>query len=296
MASLKEIRTRITSIRSTRQITSAMKMVSASKLRKVQTNIVHLRRYATILKKITSEALEQIPVDQKSVFAKTRSSGDVLVVCLGSNKGLCGTYNALLIKHTIRELKKLEHQREAARLMVVGKKPALFFQKKGYDLVEADHDLMDKISYESACRFAQKLMDLFLKEHFNRIILVYNRYKNAVVHELTTEQMLPLPEDEVREAAEVDDLPEDDYAVILEPSPQEVGEVIIRRFICYNTYRIMLDASASEHGSRMTAMHKATDNADEMLKTLTLSYNKARQAAVTRELLDIVGGASNGRK
>ncbi len=296
MASLKEIRTRIASIRSTRQITSAMKMVSASKLRKVQTNIVHLRRYATILKKITSEALEQIPVDQKSVFAKTRTSGDVLVICLGSNKGLCGTYNALLIKHTIRELKKLEHQKEVARLMVVGKKPALFFQKKGYKLVEADHELMDKISYESACGFAQKLMALFLKEHFNRIILVYNRFKNAVVHELTAEQILPLPDDEVREAAEVDDLPEDDYTVILEPSPQEAGEVLINRFICYNTYRIILDASASEHGSRMTAMHKATDNADEMLKTLTLSYNKARQAAVTRELLDIVGGASNGRK
>lgn len=293
MASLKEIRTRIASIRSTRQITSAMKMVSASKLRKVQTHILHLRRYSVILKKITSEVLEQIPPSRQNVYAKTREQGEVLVVSIGSNKGLCGTYNTFVIKHTIKEIKKIVHQGEQARLMVVGRKPASFFEKKGYELVQADHEMVDKITYDTASAFASHLMGLFLKENFSRIVLVYNRFKNAVVHELTTEQLLPLPENENREPAEQDDA-DDDLAVILEPTAEEVSEAMIRRFIYYNTFRILLDAAASENGSRMIAMHKATDNADEMLKTLTLSYNKARQAAVTRELLDIVGGAGYG--
>lgn len=291
MASLKEIRTRIASIKSTRQITSAMKMVAASRLRKVQNNIIHLREYAKMLNYVLSDVMLRLPPSYNNILLKPRDDNSkVLLVTLGSDKGLCGTYNALLIKRTLQELNALENQGGKVKLMAVGKKPERFFKKRGFDMVPSSGENLDKVSHESACVFAKHVTGLYMKENVGRVLVVYNRFRNAVVHDLTVEQLLPIPEESmIANFALDDEIP--DERIILEPVPEEVIDYMTMQYLNYNTYRILLDAAASEHGSRMTAMHQATDNADEMLKTLSLSYNKARQASVTRELLDIVGGA-----
>lgn len=292
MPSLKEIRNRIHSVQSTRKITSAMKMVAASNLRKVQNNINHLRQYSWLLKKLLDEVMDHVPASAYGPFLRERSEGEVLIVSLGSNKGLCGTYNALLIKQTLREVNALREQGLKVSLMPIGQRIDRFFSKR-HDIIchEADHGLMERVGYSKAVELADRVMDLFLRGNFSRVLFVYNRFRNAVVHELTTEQVLPVPRDEIISLDEVIVDPMDEMPVILEPDRGSVVDYMSRKHIYYSFYRIMLDAAASEHGSRMTAMHKATDNADEMLKSLKLSYNKARQAAVTRELLDIVGGA-----
>ncbi len=291
MASLKEIRTRIASIRSTRQITSAMKMVAASRLRKVQNNIIHLREYAKTLNYVLSDVMLRLPPSYNNILLKPRDdNNDVLLVTLGSDKGLCGTYNALLIKRTLQEMNTLEDEGGKVKLMAMGKKPERFFEKRGLVMVPSSGKNLDKVSYDSACEFAKHVTGLYLKENVGRVLVIYNRFRNAVVHHLTVEQLLPIPEESmIAHFALDDEVP--DERIILEPVPEEVIDYMTMQYLNYNTYRILLDAAASEHGSRMTAMHQATDNADEMLKTLSLSYNKARQASVTRELLDIVGGA-----
>ncbi len=291
MASLKEIRTRIASIRSTRQITSAMKMVAASRLRKVQNNIIHLREYASMLNYVLSDVMLRLPPSYNNILLKPRDgNNDVLLVTLGSDKGLCGTYNALLIKRTLLELNALKDEGGKVKLMAMGKKPERFFIKRGLDMVPSSGENLDKVSYESARAFAKHVTGLYMKENVGRVLLVYNRFRNAVMHDLTVEQLLPIPEESmIANFALDDEIP--DERIILEPMPEEVIDYMTMQYLNYNSYRILLDAAASEHGSRMTAMHQATDNADEMLKTLNLSYNKARQTSVTRELLDIVGGA-----
>ncbi len=269
-----------------------MKMVAASRLRRVQNDIVHLRSYAHLLKHILDQVMNYLPLSKQNVFMKKKTAHDVLVICIGSNKGLCGTYNALLIKYCRNKIDMLQKEGSKVQLMVIGKKPEQFFLKnKDTELIPGPHHLIEKPTYEAAADLSRQAMDLFIKKNYGRVIMVYNRFKNAVVHELTAEQVLPVAIDEMllKRKAESAVLPNE--RLILEPDHEQVVDYMCRQYIQYNIYRILLDASASEHGSRMTAMHKATDNADEMLKNLTLSYNKARQAAVTRELLDIVGGA-----
>ncbi len=291
MPSLKEIRTRIETVRSTRKITSAMKMVAASRLRRVQNNIIHLRYYSSLLKQILEEVTGQLPITRQGVFLRERPDiRDVLIVSIGSNKGLCGTYNALVIKHTLKEIERLREEGARVRLFPVGERIEKFFAGREFDIAGSDHDIIDRFTFGPAAGFASMLMELFLKENAGRILIVYNKFENAVVHRLTTEQLIPVPvEDLVKEeAGEVGEPYED--PVILEPTAGEVAEAMCKKYISYNVFRILMDASASEHGSRMTAMHNATDNADEMLKSLILNYNKARQASVTRELMDIIGG------
>ncbi len=266
-----------------------MKMVAASRLRKVQNNIVYLREYADTLKYVLSDVMLRLPPSYQNVFLKPRSNNHVLIVAIGSNKGLCGTYNSLLIKRTLQEISALEDQGVKVTLLVFGKKPAGFFFRRGFRMISDADSHFDKVSYDYALQFTDLIAEKYLKGNYERILIVYNRFRNAVVHELTTEQLLPVSEEDLMVASNDEERMDD--PVILEPEPAEVIDYMTRQYLNYNVYRILLDASASEHGSRMTAMHKATDNADEMLKSLTLSYNKARQAAVTRELLDIVGGA-----
>lgn len=288
MPSLKEIRTRIASIKSTRQITGAMKMVAASRLRKVQNKIIHLRSYEATLMSILKDVMLRLPPSYQNVYLRPRDNKDVLLICLGSDKGLCGTYNTLLIKRTLNELKNLVESGANPSVMPVGKKTLSFFEKREYDLCAAGDFKLDKVSGETATEFAKHLVKLFFSQNYGRMLVVYNRFRNAVVHEMTVEQVLPLHEDMLYKTVADEEIPDD--PIILEPEAEEVIDYLTQQYIHFNVYRILLDASASEHGSRMTAMHQATDNADQMLKTLTLSYNKARQASVTRELLDIVGG------
>ncbi len=269
-----------------------MKMVAASRLRRVQNDIVHLRSYSHLLKHILDQVMDYLPPSKQNVYMRKKTAHDVLVICIGSNKGLCGTYNAFLYKYCKNQINRLQKQGSKVQLMVIGKKPErVFLKNKDTEIIPGPHHLIEKPTYEAAADLSRQAMDLFLTKNFGRVIVVYNRFKNAVVHELTAEQVLPLAIDEMllKKKAESVVLPNE--RLILEPDHEQVVDYMCRQYIQYNFYRILLDASASEHGSRMTAMHKATDNAEEMLKNLTLSYNKARQAAVTRELLDIVGGA-----
>lgn len=289
MASLKEIRTRISSIRSTRQITSAMKMVAASRLRKAQNNIIHLRSYSKTLKYLLSDVMQRLPPSYNNLLLQSRDNPDVLLITIGSDKGLCGTYNTMLIKRTLQEVNNLQNNNRRVKIIAIGNKPWRFLDKRGYELIPANIDNLDKLSYETSSEFAKYVIEVYLKENFSHVIIVYNRFRNAVIHELTTEQVLPIPENDLVDIISEEEISDD--RIILEPTPDEVIDYMTEQYVNYNFYRIMLDAAASEHGSRMTAMHQATDNADAMLKTLSLSYNKARQAAVTRELIDIVGGA-----
>ncbi len=293
MASLKEVRTRIASIKSTRQITSAMKMVSSSKLLKAQRGIMGLRPYAASLMRMIENLNKELKPEEKSLFTLAGEGKKVLLVSVASNKGLCGTYNALVIKRTIDHIRHLEKKGFEVKLFLIGRKVEDFFKRREFPIFGMNHEVIEGVNYTDSSALASHFMKLFSENTFDRIDVVYNRFKNAVIQELLVEQFLPVPE-----VLTIEKLPEvstkfnvEEPALILEPSRKEVAETMIPKFIQFNTYRILLDASASENGARMTAMQKATDNATELLKNLTLTYNKVRQAQITREIVEIVSGA-----
>lgn len=288
MASLKELRTRIATIRSTRKVTGSMKLVAASKLRGVQDHILHLRDYAGTLRRVLGEVILRLPSPRSHPFMRPGAARSVLLICVGSDKGLCGTYNLVVIRETLKQLDALQEDGYRVRLMVLGKKPTRYFQQRNMEVEAIDGEIIRKVSYQSADAFAKQVTDLYLKESFAKVLIVYNRFVNAVIHNISTEQFLPLSVKRLSGKSRQDW--KEDRRVILEPVQDEVVDYLTVQYVSYNCYRILLDAAASEHGSRMTAMHKASDNADDMLKDLNLRYNKARQSMVTKELLDIVGG------
>ncbi len=296
MSNLKEVRTRIGSIRSTRQITSAMKMVSASKLHRAQQSIYPLRTYASYLHGIIGDILPQLPYAARKRFVDPTARGEALVVSVSSNKGLCGTYNTLAIKKTLTHVRALEEEGYKVKLFLIGKKAERFFSKAGFEVYETDHDLVDKADTASADQFSSAILNSFSEGRFERVDVVYYQFRNAVFQELAVEQVLPLDFESLASGADVAlespaGLDEPHFGFILEPDPEDVSETLIPRFLSTNFFRIFLESSASEHGARMTSMHKATDNADDLLHSLTLTYNKARQAMITREIMEIVGGA-----
>jgi len=288
MASLKELRTRIATIRSTRKVTGSMKLVAASKLRGVQDHILHLRDYAGTLRQVLGEVILRLSSPRSHPFMRPGAAKSVLLICVGSDKGLCGTYNLLVIRETLKQMEALQEEGYRVRLMVLGKKPARYFQQRNFDVEAIDGEIIRNVNYQSADAFAKQVTDFYLKESFARVLIVYNRFVNAVIHNITTEQFLPLSVKRLSGKSRQDWT--EDRTVILEPGQDDAVNYLTVQYVSYNCYRILLDAAASEHGSRMTAMHKASDNADDMLKELNLRYNKARQSMVTKELLDIVGG------
>ena len=288
MASLKELRTRIATIRSTRKVTGSMKLVAASKLRGVQDHILHLRDYAGILRQVLGEVILRQSSPRSHPFLRPGAARSVLLICVGSDKGLCGTYNLGVIRETLQQMDALQEDGYRVRLMVLGKKPTRYFQQRDFDVEAIDGEIIRNVNYQSADAFAKQVTNLYLKESFARVLIVYNRFVNAVIHNITTEQFLPLSVKRLSGKSRQDWT--EDRTVILEPGQDEVVNYLTAQYVSYNWYRILLDAAASEHGSRMTAMHKASDNADDMLKELNLRYNKARQSMVTKELLDILGG------
>ena len=290
MASLKEIRERRASVASTRQITSAMKMVSAAKLRKAQDAIVQFRPYAEKLQEILASVGDSIKEDEDNQYAVQRDKEKVLLVLLTSNRGLCGAFNSNAIKATIhRALTQYEHQMMARQVdfVAIGKKGADFLRKKGYNVIFNGSDLFDDLTFERVASIASMIMGLFTDKEYDHVDLIYNRFKNAGTQILTIEQFLPI---------EVSDLsgesgPASNVDYIFEPTKEYIVQELIPRSLKLQFYKAILDSHASEHGARMTAMHKATDNATELLKELSLQFNKARQAAITNEILEIVGGA-----
>ena len=289
MANLKEVRNRIASVTSTQQITKAMKMVSAAKLKRATNAIIQLRPYADKLKEMLANLSASLE-DGSSPFLEERAPKRVLIVVVSSNRGLAGAFNTNVIK-TANNLiaEKYSDQLKAGNVSIVGigKKGQEFYQRRKYNVIGNNNELFSDLTFLNVSKVTEAIMDGFLKGEFDRVEVVYNRFKNAAVQFLTVEQLLPVPKAEKAQNVSTSQV---DY--ILEPSQEEIVEQLIPKNIKIQLYKAVLDSHASEHGARMTAMDKATDNAGELLKQLKLSYNQARQAAITTELTEIVSGAA----
>lgn len=290
MANLKEVRIRISSVQSTQQITKAMKMVSAAKLKRATNAIIQLRPYATKLKEILGNLSANLE-GSSSPFIEEREPNKVLIVAVSSNRGLAGAFNMNVIKTTnnlIAEKYNKQYQNGNVSILAIGKKTQDFYEKRNYQVVGNHNEVYAELTFENVTRITDKIMDGFRKGNYDRVELVYNRFKNAAVQILTTEQLLPLPKNE--QTAVKTTAHQVDY--ILEPSQEEIVKELIPKSIKIQLYKAVLDSHAAEHGARMTSMDKATENAGDLLKALKLSYNQARQAAITTELTEIVSGAA----
>tara|TARA_B100000073_G_C23712647_1_gene564763 strand:- start:88 stop:951 length:864 start_codon:yes stop_codon:yes gene_type:complete len=282
MANLKEIRNRIGSVSSTMQITSAMKMVSAAKLKKAQDSIIAMRPYSIKLTELIQSLTSSNSSDADNILSVKREINNILIVAITSNRGLCGAFNSNILKE-VQFLIKNKFKSSKVSIMTIGKKGTEFFAKK--NLVYSSHDeIYDNLNYENVSSIAQKIMDSFIDGSFDKVILVYNQFKNAATQIIKSEGFLPLENETSDQNSEVNNY-------IYEPSEELVLKELIPKSLKIQLLKSIKDSIASEHGARMTAMHKATDNATELRDQLKLSYNKARQAAITNEILEIVGGA-----
>jgi F-type H+-transporting ATPase subunit gamma len=291
MPNLKEVRARIASVSSTKQITSAMKMVSAAKLRRAQDAIIQMRPYAEKLQEILENLSSSVETSGGGAYFSDRPVKNILIVAVTSNRGLCGAFNANVIKGANRLI--AENKDAEVTVLPVGKKAYDYFKKTKYNIkgTSLPHNLnhiYENLKFEVAADVAEKIMAEFANKQFDRVYLIYNRFKNAAVQVLTTEQFLPVmpPAADKDKKSSKTNL---DY--IFEPEKEQIVLQLIPKSLKTQFYKAVLDSHAAEHGARMTAMHKATDNASELLKSLKLSYNKARQAAITNEILEIVAGA-----
>jgi len=281
MANLKEIRNRIASVSSTMQITSAMKMVSAAKLKKAQDAITAMRPYSDKLTELLQSLSATLDADTGSKYAQPREVKKVLLVSITSNRGLCGAFNSNIIKQT-QHLISNTYVNKDVSVLAIGKKSNDAFSKKGI-VIANESTVYDDLTFENVAKIAEILMRKFVDGEFDKIEILYNKFKNAATQEVMTEQFLPI----VPVSGESDN--NADY--IFAPSKQEIVEELIPKSLKTQLFKGIRDSFASEHGARMTAMHKATDNATELRDQLKLTYNKARQAAITNEILEIVGGA-----
>ncbi|MDN4166135.1 ATP synthase F1 subunit gamma [Cytophagales bacterium LB-30] len=287
MASLKEVKGRISSVMSTQQITKAMKMVAAAKLKRATDNIIQMRPYAQKLNAILQNVTAGMEGSVDNQFAQEREVSKVLIVLLTSDKGLCGAFNGNVIKATRQLLVgkyAAQHQAGNVTLMPIGRKAADFVRKGGYKTVNEYSDLFTRLNFNAVREAAEFAMAGFAKGDFDRVEIVYNEFKNVATQILKTDQFLPIMPtvSEVSEASS-------DY--IFEPSKEYIVQELIPTSLKVQFYKSLLESNASEHGARMTAMDKATENAGELLKELRLTYNRTRQAAITKEILEIVAGA-----
>jgi F-type H+-transporting ATPase subunit gamma len=283
MANLKEIRNRISSVSSTMQITSAMKMVSAAKLKKAQDAITTMRPYADKQTELLQSLSATLDGDIGSDYTADREVKKVLLVAISSNRGLAGAFNSNIVKSSLFLINETFKGKQVD-FFTLGKKANDVLNKE-QTIIENNIEIFDDLTYENNAQIAQKLMNLFTDGTYDKIILIYNKFKNAATQIIMNEQFLPIVSNqELDEKVEVSDY-------IFEPSKEKIVEELIPKSLKMQLFKALRDSSASEHGARMTAMHKATDNATELRDALTLQYNKARQAAITNEILEIVGGA-----
>ena len=282
MANLKEIRNRIASVGSTMQITSAMKMVSAAKLKKAQDAITAMRPYSEKLTELLQNLSATLDADSGSSFSQQREVNKVLVVAITSNRGLAGAFNTNIIKAS-KALKQETYSGKQVDFITIGKKGNDIISKDG-DVIEFNAAIFDDLNFKASSAIAEMLMEKFEQGAYDKIVLVYNHFKNAATQIVMKEQFLPiLPPAQTQLTNTAD--------YIFEPTKPEIVEGLIPKSLKTQLFKAIRDSVASEHGARMTAMHKATDNATEMRDALKLQYNKARQAAITNEILEIVGGA-----
>ncbi|MUU79030.1 ATP synthase F1 subunit gamma [Winogradskyella endarachnes] len=281
MANLKEIRNRISSVSSTMQITSAMKMVSAAKLKKAQDAITAMRPYSNKLTELLQSLSATLDEDTGSKYAVQREVKNVLIVAITSNRGLAGAFNSNIIKE-VNRLTNETYANKDVSYIAIGKKANDAFVKTN-KVIANKSDLFDNLTFENVSEIAEMLMEKFVTGEFDKIEVVYNHFKNAATQIVLTEQFLPIVPVESDANVNLD--------YVFEPSKLEIVEELIPKSLKTQLYKGIRDSFASEHGARMTAMHKATDNATELRDQLKLTYNKARQAAITNEILEIVGGA-----
>ena len=281
MANLKEIRNRIASIGSTMQITSAMKMVSAAKLKKAQDAITAMRPYSSKLTELLQNLSATLDSDVGGAYTKQRNLSKVLLVVVTSNRGLCGGFNSSVIKETVQNI-TANYQDVHVDLLTIGKKGNDILSKT-YPVIDTRNDIYDDLTFDKVAEVAEKIMHLYVGGTYDKIEIIYNRFKNAATQIPQVEQFLPI------KPVEGDANANADY--IFEPSKEKIVLELIPKSLKTQLYKSVRDSFAAEHGARMTAMHKATDNATELRDDLKLTYNKARQAAITNEILEIVGGA-----
>ena len=281
MANLKEIRNRIASIGSTMQITSAMKMVSAAKLKKAQDAITAMRPYSSKLTELLQNLSATLDSDAGGAYSKQREVSKVLLVVITSNRGLCGGFNSSVIKETTQNI-EANYQDVDVDLLTIGKKGNDILSKS-HPVIDARNDIFDNLTFDFVAEVAEKIMNLYVDGTYDKIEIIYNRFKNAATQIPQVEQFLPI------KPVEGDTNASADY--IFEPSKEKIVLELIPKSLKTQLYKAVRDSFAAEHGARMTAMHKATDNATELRDELKLTYNKARQAAITNEILEIVGGA-----
>ena len=282
MANLKEIRNRIASVSSTMQITSAMKMVSAAKLKKAQDAITEMRPYSKTLSELIQNLSSALEGDSQNPYTQVRESKKILIVAITSNRGLCGAFNANIIKKT-KQLLKESYSDKDVSIVSIGKKGSEILKKTGK--VSSSHDsLYDDLSYNKVGETAQMIMEQYENAELDEVVLVYNQFKNAATQIIQVEPFLPI----VAKVSESNTVIGD---YIFEPNKADIVNDLLPKSLKIQLYKALRDSFASEHGARMTAMHKATDNATELRDQLKLTYNKARQASITNEILEIVGGA-----
>jgi F-type H+-transporting ATPase subunit gamma len=284
MANLKEIRNRISSVGSTMQITSAMKMVSAAKLKRAQDAVTQMRPYAGKLREILENLSASLDLSENA-YAEQREENKILVVGITSNRGLCGGFNNNIIKR-VGVLIADDYAGKEVSVLCVGKKIKDFYKRTPHfysnEQLESMEDVYADLRFDVVAEMADEIMAQFLNKSFDKVVLVYNRFVNAATQHIETEQFLPIVPTATNSES-------GDY--IFEPSKMDIVEDLLPKSMKLQLYKAIRDSFAAEHGARMTAMHKATDNASELQKSLKLSYNKARQAAITNEILEIVGGA-----
>jgi len=281
MANLKELRSRITSVSSTMQITSAMKLVSAAKLSKAQDAITAMRPYSEKLTELLQSLSASLDADSGSPFAEQREVKKVLIVAISSNRGLAGAFNTNIVKGA-RAVAASKYSDKNVEILTLGKK-ANDVLSKTYTVAENNNSIFEDLKYDTVAAIAENIMQSFLDGKYDEISIVYNQFVNAATQDVITEQFLPIEKFETDENVTLD--------YIFEPEKEQIVKDLIPKSLKMQLFKAMSDSLASEHGARMTAMHKATDNATELRDSLKLSYNKARQAAITNEILEIVGGA-----
>lgn len=281
MPTLRQIRRRITSVRGTQKITRAMKMVSAAKLRRAQENIIKARPYAHKLREVIAEASQHISPERHPLLA-VRPLKKVAYVVVTADRGLCGGFNNNIIQQAAHTIK--EHSFEEHKLICAGRKGYEFFRRNKYPIIDKFINFFNNLKYHHAQQITDRIIELYLKEELDAVIMIYNEFKSAIQQRIIIERLLPLePEKVAKRKSEIE--------YIYEPEPLKILDTLIPLHIAIQVWRVLLESSAAEHGARMTAMDNATENAQEMIESLTMYYNRVRQAAITRELTEIVAGA-----
>ncbi len=297
MATLREIRRRITSVKSTQKITKAMKMVAAAKLRRAQEALVSTRPYARKMNDLLRRLVTRIDLSIHPLL-KEREVKRVLLVIVSGDRGMCGAFNGNVIKaaidHMNSQYQRLLREPDGVRIVTVGKKSTDFFSKRNYALYAKHVGIFGSLHFGHARTIIQQIVDQYLKGEYDKVEVVYNEFKSVIQQRIIVEQVLPIPPEQIQETKDLHALAQVDY--IYEPSIREIIDVLLPKHLNFQMWRILLESSTAEEGARMTAMNNATENAKELIRDYTLSYNKERQASITKELLEIVSGAEALKK